>query len=42
MWHKGVRWHRVESDILKEGPGTKIQLIQLMMIIFKIDISLVK
>ena len=23
MWHKGVRWRRVESDILKEGPGTK-------------------
>ena len=23
MWHKGVRWHHVESDILKEGPGTK-------------------
>ena len=23
MWHKGVRWHRVESNILKEGPGTK-------------------
>ena len=23
MWHKGVRQHRVESDILKEGPGTK-------------------
>ena len=19
MWHKGVRWHRVESNILKEG-----------------------
>ena len=24
MWHKGVRWHHVESDILKEGPGTNI------------------
>ena len=23
MWHKGVRWHRIESNILKEGPGTK-------------------
>ena len=23
MWHKGVRWHHVESDILKEGPGTE-------------------
>ena len=23
MWHKGVRWHHVESDILKEGPGQK-------------------
>ena len=23
MWHKGVRCHHVESDILKEGPGTK-------------------
>ena len=23
MWHKGVCWHRVESNILKEGPGTK-------------------
>ena len=23
MWHKGVRWHHVESDILKEGPGAK-------------------
>ena len=23
MWHKGVRWHHVESDILKEGPGEK-------------------
>ena len=23
MWHKGVWWHRVESDILKESPGTK-------------------
>ena len=23
MWRKGIRWHHVESDILKEGPGTK-------------------
>ena len=23
MWHTGVRWHHVESDILKEGPGTE-------------------
>ena len=23
MWHKGVRWQHVESDILKEGPGTE-------------------
>ena len=23
MWHKGGRWHHVESDILKEGPGAK-------------------
>ena len=23
MWHKGVRWHHVESDIIKEGPGAK-------------------
>ena len=23
MWHKGVRSHRVESDILKESPGRK-------------------
>ena len=23
MCHKGVRWHHVKSDILKEGPGTK-------------------
>ena len=23
MWHKGVRLHHVESDILKEGPGAK-------------------
>ena len=23
MWHKGVRCHHVESDILKESPGTK-------------------
>ena len=23
MWHKGVQWHHVESDSLKEGPGTK-------------------
>ena len=23
MWHKGVRWHHVESDILKERPGTE-------------------
>ena len=23
MWHKGVRWHRVKSDILRDGPGTK-------------------
>ena len=23
MWHKEVRWYSVESDILKEGPGTK-------------------
>ena len=23
MWHKGVRWHHVESDILTEGPGTE-------------------
>ena len=23
MWHEGVRWRHVESDILKEGPGTK-------------------
>ena len=23
MWHKGVRWYHVKSDILKEGPGTK-------------------
>ena len=23
IWHKGVRWHHVESDILKEGPGTE-------------------
>ena len=23
MWQKGVRWHHVESDILKEGPGTE-------------------
>ena len=23
MRHKGVRWHHVESDILKEGPGTE-------------------
>ena len=21
MWHKRVRWHHFESDILKEGPG---------------------
>ena len=27
MWHKGVRWHRVESNILKEGPGTKTSKI---------------
>ena len=24
MWHEGVRRHHVESDILKEGPGTKL------------------
>ena len=23
MWHKGIRWHHVESDILKEGPEAK-------------------
>ena len=23
MWHKGVRWHHVESDIMKEGPWTE-------------------
>ena len=23
MWHKGVRWHHVESIFLKEGPGPK-------------------
>ena len=23
MWHKGVKWHHVESDILKKSPGTK-------------------
>ena len=23
MGHKGVRWHRIESNILKEGTGTK-------------------
>ena len=23
LWHKGVRWHHVESDILKEGPEAK-------------------
>ena len=23
MWHKGVRWYHIESDILKEDPGTK-------------------
>ena len=23
MWHKGVRWHHVESDILKESQGAK-------------------
>ena len=23
MWHKGVRWHHVEGDILKEVPGAK-------------------
>ena len=23
MWHTGVRWRYVESDILKEGPGTE-------------------
>ena len=23
MWHKGIRWHHVESDILRERPGTK-------------------
>ena len=23
MWHEGVRWHHVESDILKEGQGQK-------------------
>ena len=23
MWHKGFRWHHVESDILKEGPVQK-------------------
>ena len=23
MWHKGVRWHHVKSDILKEIPGAK-------------------
>ena len=23
MWHKGVRWLHVESDVLKEGPGTE-------------------
>ena len=30
MWHKEVRWHHVESDILKEGPGTETsyQIIQ--------------
>ena len=26
MWHKGVRWYHVKSDILKEGPGTKYPL----------------
>ena len=26
MWHKGVRWHHVESGILKEGPGTETSL----------------
>ena len=23
MWNKRVQWHHAESDILKEGPGTK-------------------
>ena len=23
MWHKGVIWHHVESDVLKEGPVAK-------------------
>ena len=23
MSHNGIRWYHVESDILKEGPGTK-------------------
>ena len=23
IWRKGVRWHHVESNILKEGPGGK-------------------
>ena len=23
MWHKGVRWHHVESDILKKVQGQK-------------------
>ena len=23
MWHKGVRWYHVESDIQKECPGAK-------------------
>ena len=29
MWHKGVHWHRVESNILKEGPGTKTSRYQI-------------
>ena len=39
MWHKGVRWHHVESDILKEGPGTETSWedVPSIKVLFKTD-----
>ena len=30
MWYKGTRSYHVESDILKEGPGTKTPSVKML------------
>ena len=39
MQHKGVRRHHVESDILKEGPGTETMIALCYASVLRADYS---